>query len=187
MRGKLKLGVKCLTSARYFVFFNLQCNLACADSRSHVWRLPGRRAAGSGAGGAHYTQQSSVCVLCVLVVNSTGNLAPFPSIPGFPSSPPACLCVRVTRARGRQILTERMISLFLNNPPFSPLEIAFRSFSHLWLSCPSPTKQAAADRKLLIALIISFSQASWSLPCLCNDNDNYVGLWRRLSLVILWG
>ena len=83
MRGKLKLGVKCLTSARYFVFFNLQCNLACADSRSHVWRLPGRRAAGSGAGGAHYTQQSSVCVLCVLVVNSTGNLAPFPSIPAF--------------------------------------------------------------------------------------------------------
>ena len=71
--------------ARYFVFFNLQCNLACADSRSHVWRLPGRRAAGSGAGGAHYnyTQQSSVCVLCVLVVNSTGNLAPFPSILAF--------------------------------------------------------------------------------------------------------
>ena len=83
MRGKLKLGVKCLTSARYFVFFNLQCNLACADSRSHVWRLPGRRAPESGAGGAHCTQQSSVCVQCVLVVNSTGNLAPFPSIPAF--------------------------------------------------------------------------------------------------------
>ena len=83
--AKLKPRVKCLTSARYFVFFNLQCNLACADSRSHVWRLPGRRAAGSGPGGAHYnyTQQSSVCVLCVLVVNSTGNLAPFPSIPAF--------------------------------------------------------------------------------------------------------
>ena len=166
MRGKLKLGVKCLTSARYFVFFNLQCNLACADSRSHVWRLPGRRAAGGGPGGAHcnYTQQSSVCVLCVLVVNSTGNLAPFPSIPGFPSSPPACLCFQVTRGWGRQILIEHMISLFLNNSPFSPLEIAFRSFSHLWLSCPSPTKQAAADRKLLIELIISFSKASWSLP-----------------------
>ena len=154
------------SNIRYFVFFNLQCNLACADSRSHVWRLPGRRAAGGGPGGAHcnYTQQSSVCVLCVLVVNSTGNLAPFPSIPGFPSSPPACLSVRVTRGWGRQILTERMISLFLNNSPFSPLEIAFRSFYHLWLSYPSSTKHAAADRKPLIELIISFSKAAWSLP-----------------------
>ena len=160
------------SNIRYFVFFNLQCNLACADSRSHVWRLPGRRAAASGPGGAHYnyTRQSSVCVLCVLVVNSTGNLAPFPSIPAF-------LLRRLLASlseSNRQILTERMTSLFLNNSPFSLLEIAFRSFSHLWLSYPSPTKQAVTDRKLLIELIISFSQASWSLPCLfaCNDNNS---------------
>ena len=130
------------------------------------------------------TLQLHSAEFCLCAVCAGGEqhrqLGAFPLNPGFPSSPPACLCVRVTRAWGRQILTERMISLFLNNSPFSPLEIAFRSFYHLWLSCPSPTKQAVTDRKLLIELIISFSKASWSLPCLfaCNDNnnDNYVGL-----------
>ena len=130
------------------------------------------------------TLQLHSAEFCLCAVCAGGEqhrqLGAFPLHPGFPSSPPARLSVRVTRAWGRQILTERMISLFLNNSPFSPLEIAFRSFSHLWLSYPSPTKQALTDRKLLNELIISFCQASWSLPCLfaCNDNnnDNYVGL-----------
>ena len=135
-----------------------------------------------------HTAEFCLCAVCA-GGEQHRQLGAFPLHPGFPSSPPACLSVRVTRAWGRQILTKRMISLFLNNSPFSPLEIAFRSFYHLWLSYPSPTKQAVTDRKLLIEIIISISQASWSLPFLfaCNDNDKRVGFWHRLLLVILWG
>ena len=90
------------------------------------------------------TLQLHTAKFCLCAVCAGGEqhrqLGAFPLHLGFPSSPPASLCARVTRAWGRQILTERMISLFLNNSPFSPLEIAFRSFSQLWLSCPSPTK-----------------------------------------------